>query len=51
MDILSFVFDLLQDPKTIMKQNDEADNSDTWNDSQISDSSLKQKVRKDLYLS
>ena len=34
----------LQDTNETEGQNEDADNSDTWNDSQLSDSSLKQKV-------
>jgi hypothetical protein len=33
-----------QDTNVTEGQNEDADNSDTWNDSQLSDSSLKQKV-------
>lgn len=34
----------LQDTNETEGQNEDADNSDTWNDSQLSDSNLKQKV-------
>jgi hypothetical protein len=34
----------LQNINVADKRNEDADNSDTWNDSQLSDSSLKQKV-------